>query len=103
MSEANGAATTKQLIVSIVAVGVMLATADQVGRHFLIASVEKNLEKDIDDLKGGQKDLNERLYELTGKVAKIEGSLSSFTSAENRARARQAPLKSEADRVQIAP
>ena len=122
MSDANMVATTKQLIISIVIVGVMLATADQVGRNFLLSSlntridsvearidaVERNFEarfaridKDIRELRRGQEALNQGFSALTAKVARIEGFL--FDSAERRARAEQAPLKSDADRVQIAP
>ena len=69
MSDANMVATTKQLIISIVIVGVMLAAADQVGRNFLLTnfntridSLEKNfearfvrIEGDIRDLRRGRK------------------------------------------------
>ena len=115
MSDANMATSTKQLIISIVIVGVMLATADQVGRNFLLAnlntridSLEKNfearfvrIEGDIRELRRGQEALNLRFSALTERVARIEGFL--FDSAERRDRAEQAPLKSDADRVQIAP
>ena len=122
MSDANMATSTKQLIISIVIVGVMLATADQVGRNFLLSSLntridsvearidslERNFEarfaridKDIRELRRGQEALNQGFSALTAKVARIEGFL--FDSAERRSRAEQAPLKSDADRVQIAP
>lgn len=115
MSEANMVATTKQLIVSIVIVGVMLATADQVGRNFLLAnintridSLEKNfearfvrIEEDIRELRRGQESLNLRFSALTERVARIEGFL--FDSPKKLARAEQAPLKPEADRIQVAP
>ena len=115
MSDANMVATTKQLIISIVIVGVMLATANQVGLNSLssnfnarIDSLEKNfdarfvrIEGDIRELRRGQEALNIRFSALTERVARIEGFL--FDSAERRARAEQAPLKSDADRVQIAP
>ena len=122
MSDANMATSTKQLIISLVIVGVMLATADQVGRNFLLSSLntridsvearidslERNFEarfaridKDIRELRRGQEALNQGFSALTAKVARIEGFL--FDSAERRARAEQAPLKSDADRVQIAP
>ena len=155
MSDANMVATTKQLIISIVIVGVMLATANQIGQNFLLTSInaridsvesglnaridsvearidavernlnaridsvqsglnaridslEKNFEGrfaridgDIRELRRGQKVLNQGFSALTERVARIESSL--FASAEKRARAEQAPLKSEADRVQIAP
>ena len=110
MSDANMATSTKQLIISIVIVGVMLATADQVGRNFLLAnlntridSLEKNfearfvrIEGDIRELRRGQEALNLRFSALTERVARIEGFL--FDSAERRARAEQAPLKSDTDR-----
>ena len=162
MSDANMATSTKQLIISIVIVGVMLATANQIGQNFLLTSInaridsvetridavernlnaridsvearidavernlnaridsvqsglnaridslEKNFEGrfaridgDIRELRRGQKVLNQGFSALTERVARIESSL--FASAEKRARAEQAPLKSEADRVQIAP
>ena len=122
MSDANMATSTKQLIISLVIVGVMLATADQVGRNFLLSSLntridsvearidslERNFEarfaridKDIRELRRGQEALNQGFSALTAKVARIEGFL--FDSAERRARAEQAPLKSDADMVQIAP
>lgn len=147
MSEANMVATTKQLIVSIVIVGVMLATADQVGRNFLLAnintridsvearidavernlnaridSLEKNfearfarIEEDIRELRRGQEALNQRFSALTERVARIEEKVARiedrvvriegflFDSAEKLARAEQAPLKPDADRVQVAP
>ena len=117
MSDANMVATTKQLIISIVIVGVMLATANQIGQNFLLTSInaridsvesglnaridslEKNfearfarIEEDIRELRRGQEDLNLRFSALTARVARIEGFL--FDSAEKRA---------EADRVQVAP
>lgn len=116
MSEANMAVTTKQLIISIVIFGVMLAAADQIGRNFLLAnintridSLEKNfdearfvrIEEDIRELRRGQEALNQRFSALAERVARIEGSL--LASAKRRSRAGQAPLKSEADRVQVAP
>ena len=111
MSDANMATSTKQLIVSIVIVGVMLAAADQVGRSFLssvlddkIDSFEEkfkvqfaHIEKDILELSGGQRALNLRFPALTERVAHIEGYLR-FNSPEKRDRAEQAPLKPEADR-----
>ena len=110
MSDANMATSTKQLIISIVIVGVMLATADQVGRNFLLAnlntridSLEKNfearfvrIEGDIRELRRGQEALNLRFSALTERVARIEGFL--FDSAEKTARTEQAPLKSDTDR-----
>ena len=126
MSDANMATSTKQVIISLVIVGVMVATIDQIGRNFLLAkftagidsvesgsnapidATEKNfearfvhIEEDIRELRRGQEALNLRVSALTERVARIEGFL--FASAERRARAEQAPLKSEADRVQIAP
>lgn len=116
MSEANMvASSTKQLIISIVIVGVMVATANQVGQNSLssslnarIDSLEKNfearfvrLEGDVRELRRGQEALNLRFSALTERVARIEGSL--LASAKRRSRAEQAPLKSEADRVQVAP
>lgn len=147
MSDANMATSTKQVIISLVIFGVVLATIDQVGRHFLLAkftagtgsfesnnaridsfesnpsaginsvesgsnapinATEKNfearfvhIEEDIRELRRGQKAMNQRLSALSERVARIEGSL--LASAEKRARAGQAPLKSEADRVQVAP
>ena len=113
MSDANMVATTKQLIISIVIVGVMLATANQIGQNFLLTSInaridsvearidslEKNFEarfaridEDIRELRRGQEALNLRFSALTARVARIEGFL--FDSAEKRA---------EADRVQSAP
>ena len=137
MSDANMATSTKQLIISLVIFGVVLATIDQIGRNFLLSkftagtdsfesdpsaginsvesrsnapidAIEKNfearfvhIEEDIRELRRGQKALNQRLSALSERVARIEGSL--LASAEKRARAGQAPLKSEADRVQVAP
>ena len=115
MSDANMAATTKQLIISIVIVGVMLATANQIGQNFLLTnfnaridSLEKNfearfvrIEEDIRELRRGQEALNQRFSALTERVARIEVFL--FDSAEKTARAEQAPLKPEAGRVQVAP
>ena len=115
MSDANMVATTKQLIISIVIVGVMLATADQVGRNSLLTnlntridSLEKNfearfvrIEEDIRELRRGQEALNLRFSALTARVARIEGFL--FDSVEKTARAEPAPLKSEAEMVQVAP
>ena len=120
MSDANMVATTKQLIISIVIVGVMLATADQVGRNFLLTnlniridSLEKNFEarfvrieedirelrrgqeEDIRALRRGQEALSLRFSALTERGARIEGFL--FDSAAKTARAEPAPLKSEAD------
>lgn len=136
MSDANMVATTKQLIVSIVIVGVMLATADQVGRNFLLANintridsvearidaVERNfearfvrIEEDVRELRRGQETLNQRFSALTERVARIEEKVARiedrvvriegflFDSAEKMARAEQAPLKPDADRVQVAP
>ena len=122
MSDANMVATTKQLIISIVVVGVMLATANQIGQNFLLTSInaridsvnaridslEKNFEarfaridEDIRELRRGQEALNLRFSALTARVARIESFL--FGPAEKTARAEQAPLKPEADRVQVAP
>ena len=159
MSDANMATSTKQVIISLVIFGVVLATIDQVGRHFLLAkftagidssesnpsagidsfesnpsagidsfesdpsaginsvesrsnapidAIEKNfearfvhIEEDIRELRRSQKALNQWFSALSERVARIEGSL--LASAEKRARAGQAPLKSEADRVQVAP
>ena len=120
MSDANMATSTKQLIISIVIVGVMLATANQVGQNFLLTNIntridsvesslnarmdaiEKNfetrfarIEEDIRELRRGQEVLSQRLFALTARVARIEGFL--FDSAEKTARAEPAPLKSEAD------
>ena len=119
MSDANMTTSTKQVIISLVIVGVMVAAIDQIGRNFLLAkftagidsvesgsnapidATEKNfearfvhIEEDIRELRRGQEALNLRFSALTERVARIEGSL--FASA-------QAPLKSDADRVQIAP
>lgn len=44
MSEANGVVTTKQLIISLVIVGVMVATANQIGRNFLLANITARLD-----------------------------------------------------------
>ena len=110
MSDANMATSTKQVIISLVIVGVMVATADQIGRNFLLAnlntridSLEKNfearfvrIEGDILELRRGQEALNLRFSALTERVARIEGFL--FDSAEKRSRAEQAPLKSDTDR-----
>ena len=115
MSDANMVATTKQLIISIVIVGVMLATANQIGQNFLLTSInaridslEKNFEarfaridEDIRELRRGQEALNLRFSALTARVARIESFL--FGPAKKKARAEQTPLKSEADRVQITP
>ena len=122
MSDANMVATTKQLIISIVIVGVMLATANQIGQNFLLTSInaridsvnaridslEKNFEarfaridEDIRELRRGQEALNQRFFALTERVARIEVFL--FGPAEKTARAEQAPLKSDAGMVQVAP
>ena len=123
MSDANMVATsTKQLIISIVIVAVMLATANQIGQNFLsssfnarIDSLEKNfearfvrIEGDIRELRRGQEALNLRFSALTERVARIEERVARiesflFDSPEKLARAEQTPLKSEADGVQIAP
>lgn len=123
MSEANMvASSTKQLIISVVIVGVMLATANQIGQNSLsssfnarIDSLERNfearfvrIEGDVRELRRGQEALNLRFSALTERVARIEervvrieGFL--FDSAEKMAHAEQAPLKPDADRVQVAP
>ncbi len=126
MSDANMVATTKQLIISIVIVGVMLATANQIGQNFLLTSInaridsvesglnaridslEKNfearfarIEEDIRELRRGQEALNQRFSALTERVARIEVFL--FGPAEKTAHAEQAPLKSDAGMVQVAP
>ena len=115
MSDANMVATTKQLIISIVIVGVMLATANQIGQNFLLTnfnaridSLEKNfearfvrIEEDIRELRRGQEALNLRFSALTERVARIEVFL--FGPAEKTAHAEQVPLKPDADRVQVAP
>ena len=44
MSDANMATSTKQVIVSLVIVGVMLATADQIGRNFLLSSLNTRMD-----------------------------------------------------------
>ena len=44
MSEANGVVTTKQLIISLVIFGVVLATVDQIGRNFLLANITARLD-----------------------------------------------------------
>lgn len=44
MSEANGVVTTKQVIISLVIVGVLVATADQIGRNFLLANITARLD-----------------------------------------------------------
>ena len=44
MSDANMATSTKQVIISLVIVGVMLATADQVGRNFLLSSLNTRID-----------------------------------------------------------
>ena len=130
MSEANMvASSTKQLIVSIVIVGVMLATANQMGQNSLsssfnarIDSLERNfearfvrIEGDVRELRRGQEALNQRFSALTERVARIEEKVARiedrvvriegflFDSAEKLARAEQAPLKPDADRVQVAP
>lgn len=110
------ATSTKQVIISLVIFGVVLVAIDQIGRNFLLAkftagidSVEKNfdearfvrIEEDIRELRRGQEALNQRFSALAERVARIEGSL--LASAKRRSRAEQAPLKSEADRVQVAP
>lgn len=68
MSDANMATSTKQLIISIVIVGVMLAATDQVGRNFLLAnidvrisSLESSLNARIDAVESG---LNARIDAL---------------------------------------
>ena len=137
MSDANMATSTKQVIISLVIFGVVLATIDQVGRNFLLANItarldsfESNLsaridsvksgsnapigateenfetrfvhsEEDIRELRRGQEALNQRFSALSERVARIEGSL--LSSAEKTAHAEQAPLKPDADRVQVAP
>lgn len=126
MSEANGIATTKQLIITLVIFGVVLATVDQVGRNILLAkftaridsvgsgsnapidATEKNIEArfariegDIRELRRGQEAMNLRFSALTERVARIEGFF--FDSAKNRSHAEQAPWKPEADRVQVVP
>ena len=126
MSDANMATSTKQVIISLVIVGVLVATADQIGRNFLLASLTARLnsvgsgsniprnateksfearfvhiEEDIRELRRGQEALNLRFSALTERVARIEGFL--FDSPEKLVRAGQVPLKSEADRVQVAP
>ena len=130
MSDANMVATsTKQLIISIVIVAIMLATANQIGQNFLLSSfnaridavearidsLEKNfearfvrIEGDIRELRRGQEALNLRFSALTERVARIEERVARiesflFDSPEKLARAEQTPLKSEADGVQIAP
>ena len=130
MSEADMvASSTKQLIISIVIVGVMVATANQIGQNSLssslndrIDSLEKNfearfvrIEGDIRELRRGQEALNLRFSALTERVARIEGKVALievrvariegflFDSPEKAARAEQAPLKPEAGMVQVAP
>ena len=44
MSEANGVVTTKQLIISLVIFGVLVATANQIGRNFLLANITTRLD-----------------------------------------------------------
>ena len=44
MSDANMATSTKQVIISLVIVGVMVATADQIGRNFLLAKFSARLD-----------------------------------------------------------
>ena len=44
MSDANMATSTKQVIVSLVIVGVMVATADQIGRNFLLSSLNTRMD-----------------------------------------------------------
>ena len=128
MSDANMVATTKQLIISIVIVGVMLATADQVGRNFLLSSlnaridsvearidaVERNLNARIDSF---EKNFEARFARIDKDIRELRRGQEAlnqgfsaltakvariegflFDSAEKRSRAEQAPLKSDADR-----
>ena len=44
MSDANMAKSTKQVIISLVIVGVMVATANQIGRNFLLANITARLD-----------------------------------------------------------
>lgn len=44
MSEANMATSTRQVIISLVIVGVMVATANQIGRNFLLANITARLD-----------------------------------------------------------
>lgn len=44
MSEANMATSTRQVIISLVIVGVLVATADQIGRNFLLANITARLD-----------------------------------------------------------
>ena len=90
MSDANMVATTKQLIISIVIVGVMLATANQIGQNFLLTSinaridsvearidaVERNLNARIDSVQSG---LNARINSVeSGLNARIDSLEKNF-------------------------
>ena len=44
MSDANMATSTKQVIISLVIVGVLVATANQIGRNFLLAKITARLD-----------------------------------------------------------
>ena len=44
MSEANMATSTRQVIISLVIVGVLVATANQIGRNFLLANIIARLD-----------------------------------------------------------
>ena len=68
MSDANMATSTKQLIISIVIVGVMLATADQVGRNFLLSSFNAR----IDSVESG---LNARIDSVEARIDAVERNL----------------------------
>lgn len=134
MSEANMVATsTKQLIISIVIVGVMVATANQVGQNFLLANfntridsvearidaVERNLNARIDSL---EKNFEARFARIEGDVRELRRGQEAlnqrfsalvdrvariegflFDSPEKAARAEPAPLKPDAGMVQVAP
>ena len=66
MSDANMVAIgTKQLIISLVIVSVMLATADQVGRNFLLSSLNTR----IDAVESG---LNARIDSVEARIDAVE-------------------------------
>ena len=44
MSDAKMTTSTKQVIISLVIVGVMVATADQIGRNFLLSSLNTRID-----------------------------------------------------------
>ena len=79
MSEANGVVTTKQVIISLVIVGVLVATADQIGRNFLLANITARLDSVEARLDSFESNITARLgsfeSNITARLDSFESSI----------------------------